>query len=150
MAKRSFIPVSQNPVGGGGASLRRKMSVCSAGLLDWAWESRLHKSPREAGEWIKDVRSPSRESVGVGGGEWAWPSPNLIVPGSIKDDEAAGVIDSVPVPHPFRYFAFQTVNAAKWLEINVRERPRKAVHHLQLFPGGASALSSIHLDSSAL
>lgn len=65
MEKRSFIPVSQNPVGGGGASLIRKMSVCSAGLHDWAWESRLHKSLREAGERIKDFSSPNGDSVGV-------------------------------------------------------------------------------------
>lgn len=68
MEKRSFVPVSQNPVGGGGASLISKMSVCSAGLQDWAGESRLPKSPREAGERIKDVRPPSGDSVGVSRG----------------------------------------------------------------------------------
>lgn len=136
-------------------SFSQKKDVC---LLSWsAWLGLGVQASQEPkrGRWVNQgCQVPQQRKCWGVGSECAqteaWPCPNLIVPGSIKDEEAAGVIDSVPVPHPFRYFAFQTVNAAKWLEINVRERPRKAVHHLQLFPGGASALSSIHLDSSAL
>lgn len=141
--KEIFLPCESESSGRWRVSLIRKMPVCSVGPHNQAWESKLHKSHKR-GRWISQgCYFPSEDSRGKNMGRGICPSPNPTVPESTErwmSFRSYRLYSCPPSPHPFRYFTLQTVNAAKWLEVNVREQRRKAVYHLKLFPGGAVRL----------